>query len=93
MAKTAQAGEGRIPALLEIGKDLADHIVQAIGRFGVAYSGLSSHAFCDIRLLHSALTVSGEYLNVGPLVPTPSHNQLKNKGLFESKKISNKCER
>ena len=41
--------------------------VQAVRALSLGHASPASHPFCDIRLLHSGLTVAGEYSELGGL--------------------------
>ena len=80
MFELPQAWEVGLLAASEAEEDLVYHEVQAVRGLGLGHTGPASHAFCDIRVLHSGFTLAGRHREALLQKPHPVCNPLKTSG-------------
>jgi hypothetical protein len=69
-ANSAQTGEFGLPPVSQVRDNLADYIVESVGRFGWSDTRLASDPFHDFRLRHPISTLASRVRKEAPEIVT-----------------------
>lgn len=83
VAEFSQSGKGGFLASPQIGQNLVEYAVQAVGRFCLANPRPPSQLLCDVRLPHFAINGIRRFARVNLPRSADFHKQLKTRLLLD----------